>query len=361
MKKKSYLINFTLLIISLVISFIIAEIGLRFILFSNIPFLTDLSIVTELRQPQRYADALSEEEFAKLSCRLSKEECGQNKVHPLLGWTHNFSPDNYLHDKKEFIGTRRPVLLYGDSFAYCMGKQTCFQDILNTDKEFSKDHYLLNYGVTAYGLDQIYLLFHKSVDHYDNPFVVFSFFTKDIDRSIVSFFSGQKPRFRVENNMLKFEKPLMIEPDTFYSKNPPQIKSYLYRLILHTRASNYLPRNLVSFLKKDNYYRQKKIKLNEKIILEVVKELRAKELDYVFLIFHHGGNLLNDDWRDSFLKHILDENKVPYIWSKELIVQNSKINNIPINDFFIPDGHPATVYNRVIAKEIKKYLITGYD
>jgi hypothetical protein len=313
--------------------------------------------LSKLKSPHPYADANSEEEFAKLHCYLSKEGCGRKVVHPLLGWVGKFSPDDYLHDKTKFIGSRRPILLYGDSFAHCMGGETCFQDILNSDEEFSKDHYLLNYGVIAYGLDQIYLLFHNSVNHYENPLIILSLYTEDLDRSILSFFSGQKPRFRIENDMLKLDNPSIINPDDYHLMNPPQIKSYFYRFILYSRISNYLPRRLVSFLTRENYYIQKKIKLNEKIILEIIKELRIKKLDYVFLIFHDSKNLLSNDWRSSFLSSFLENNNIPYIMSNKLIVENSKLNNIPLNQYYISDGHPGSLYNKVISEEIKKYVM----
>lgn len=362
MKKKTYLLNFMLLFLSLAVCFIIAEIGLRSFLFNNVPFLDDIPVLAEQRNPRYYADSRSEEDFHRLKCHLSKilnkKLCGMKQVHPLLGWVGHFSSVSYLHDKTELVNSRRPVLLYGDSFAHCIGGESCFQDILNTDKEFTKDHYLLNYGVTAYGLDQIYLLFQKSVDHYDRPFVVLSFMTEDLDRSTLSFFGSQKPSFRIINNALELDKPKMINPNDFYLKYPPQITSYLYRRILHSKFSkDYLPDSFVSFLKRDEYYIQKKTRLNEKIILEIIKELRVRELDFVFLIFHHGGDLLKDDWRDAFIKRIMDENKVPYIWSKKLLVERHKGKDAQL---FIPgDGHPAAPYNKIIAEEIKRHVLSA--
>lgn len=355
MIKKSYLINFSLLFLSLIMSIIISEIGLRFVLFSNISFLEKIAIVVKQRNANYYADANSEEDFHKLLCHIYKErgskECGKKIVHPLLGWIENCSPDNYLHNNTKFIDSRRPVLLYGDSFARGEGNEIFFQDILNADNEFSQNHYLLNYGVAAYGLDQIYLLFHESVDLYDNPFVVISLMTEDLDRSSLTYFSGQKPHFKIINNKLVLEKPLIISPNDFYLKYPPQITSYLYRRILNTK----LIRNYLPFLRRDEYYKQNKIHLNEKIILAIIKELRDKKLDYVFLIFHHGSNLNKDDWRDSFLENILNEKNVPYIWSKKIILENYKREN---GLLFIPDdGHPATAYNKIIADEIKRHVL----
>ncbi len=103
-------------------------------------------------------------------------------------------------------------------------------------------------------------------------------------------------------------------------------------------------------------YRKKAI--NERIILEIIKELRAKNIDFVFLIFHPhwpGVSTLDDkeiDWRDPFLKQLLQENDVPYIWSKTLFQQGTAGEA-----FILPDGHPTTYFNKVVAEEIKRYAL----
>jgi hypothetical protein len=253
----------------------VVEVGFRMVLFSDIP------AFDYLKNAANYADRFSDDDYWKLEHLFGGRF---PQPHPVLGWiAGRFSEDNYLHHEFEQIGERRPVLLYGDSFAACSPEAVCFQDILNNDVEFSKDHYLLNYGVGSYGVDQIFLLFQKSVDLYDNPFVVISFMTFDLDRSILSVRSGQKPYFRVEDDTLKLSGlPINPNPDKFLATNPPQITSYIYRRILY----DYLPSKTVSFLRQDDDRLNQKKLINEKIILEIIKELRAKNIDFVFLIFH---------------------------------------------------------------------------
>lgn len=355
MKKRSCFINFALFSLSLLLSFILAEVGFRMILFSNIPAFDDL------RNPNRYADWFSDDDYWKLYYLFGGQFKPPQQPHPVLGWVGDFSRDSYIHNKVEYIRDRRPVLLYGDSFAGCAPDVACFQDILNNDETFSKDHYLLNYGVGGYGVDQIFLLFQNSVHHYDDPFVVISFMTLDLDRSILSVRVGQKPYFRIEGETLKLDgTPINPDPDDFFSANPPQIKSYLYRRILF---GNYLPKRVVSFLRRDNDHIRKKIQVNEKIILEMVRELRVNNIDYVFLIFHphwSGVSTLDSesDWRDPFLKQLLHENNVPYIWSKELVRQDTTGDELSFEDYIIPDsGHPTSHFNRLIAEEIERYVL----
>lgn len=364
MKKKTWLLNLMLLFVSLFICFIITEISLRILLFGNISFLNDIPILAKQRDPSLYADSNSEDDFFNLAFNLNRKSnqgsCKRRKIHPLLGKIGNFSPDDYLHNNTKFISSRRPILLYGDSFAHGAGNEAFYQDILNTDKEFSQNHYLLNYGVGGYGLDQTYLLFNKSVDLYDNPFVVISLMTEDLDRSSLTHFAGPKPNFKIINNKLVLERPLIPDPHNCFLKYPTQINSYIYRRILHSRTAKLLlPNQFISFLKGESHYMQKKITINEKIILQIIKELKAKKLDYIFLIFHHGGNLYEDDWRDSFLKQILTENKISYIWSKKIILEHDEEINAPL---FIPgDGHPATAYNKLIAEEIKRHVLKAHS
>ena len=78
-------------------------------------------------------------------------------------------------------------------------KAICFEEILNGDPEFSRENYLLNYGVAGYGVDQIYLLFEQSLELYRRPLVVVSLLRTDLDRTILS---DQKPHFEPHEGKL---------------------------------------------------------------------------------------------------------------------------------------------------------------
>jgi hypothetical protein len=354
MKKMPSSINLIIFLLYLSLCFVFAEIGFRIILFSNI------KTFDKLRNPDYFTDYDSDD-YWKLYYLFGGQYKPPKQTHPLLGWIGDFSRDSYIHNKIEDIGHRRPVLLYGDSFAACVGGVLCFQDILNKDETFSKAHYLLNYGVGGYGIDQIFLLFQQSIYHYDDPFVVISLMTLDLDRSILSVRTGQKPFFQIEDNDLKLHGiPINPNPDAFFSANPPQIKSYLYRRIIYSR---YLPAQMASLLRHDNDHIRKKIQINEKIILEIVRELRSKNIDYIFLVFHPhwpGVSTLDSDsdWRDDFLSQLFHENNIAYIWSKELFQQDSKDGNHSFDHYIIPgNGHPTTHFNRIIAEELKSYIL----
>lgn len=139
---------------------LICELGFRTLLFSQVAFME------RFRDPGLYTDHFSEDDWWKLYHAFHKPANDTAKQpHPLLGWSAEFSKETYLHNDVGQVGRRRPVLLYGDSFTHCVtAADECFQGVLNTDKEFSLTHYLLNYGVLEYGVDQIYLLLRLCAD-----------------------------------------------------------------------------------------------------------------------------------------------------------------------------------------------------
>lgn len=244
------------MISSIILSFIFIEIIWRIIIFS------DIEIFAKQRQPELYADEYVEDDYWKLRFQLNKKEylpifnkamkANKTQNHRI----NKYIDGNFKHTNVEHMKNRRPVLLYGDSFAACYSSDDCFEHILNNDNAFSKKYYLLNYGVGGYGLDQIYLLLKNSIDNYDNPFVVLSFMTLDLDRSCLSFREGPKPFFTIENNILKLnEKPVYSSAESIFFNNKPQIVSYFYRRFIYSKfAKKIIPDKLISYLKREIFF-----------------------------------------------------------------------------------------------------------
>ncbi len=349
MKIKNYIANITLILLSIVISFILLEIVFRYLLFS------DIAAFDRLRAPDNYADYFSDDDYYKLSYLFNNKKIS-DIPHPLLGWSGNFSSTTYIHDDSHNLQSRRPVLLYGDSFA----ARPHFQTILNNAPEFSQDYYLLNYGVGGYGVGQIFLLFQKSVHLYDDPFVVVSLMTLDLDRTVLSVRSGQKPYFQMENGVLTLKGvPINPDPHDFFIRHPPQITSYVYRRILYA----YLPDEAVSILRPNQARIEEKKAVNEQIVLEIIKELRENDLDFIFLIFHPhwpGVSTLDSesDWRDPFLRTLLEEQNAPYIWSKDVFKQDSHNRTFSFADYIeLENGHPTPYFYQLLAAEIKHQVL----
>ena len=339
----------------LVLTLVVTEFGYRAALFSP------GDRFRSLRDPGLYADPFSEDLFWKLEVTWSSEHLPPKRPHPLLGWKGNFSRETLRHRDTRKLEGRRPVLLYGDSFAACFGDVACFEEILNADDEFASNHYLLNYGVGGYGLDQTYLLLRDSIDHFVRPFVVFSLFTYDLDRCLLSFRIGQKPRFSVVDGSLELEPtPILANADDYLAAHPPRALSYLFRRSLF---GGLLPERFSTVLRGERDAQRRKIEVSEKILEATLAELESRELDYAFLIFH--GDRPSDnplfggtDWREEYLRQWLETYRVPHIWSKDLVAQDRRLNSAPVSRYLDPEAlHPTEHLNRIVAEEIKKRVI----
>lgn len=341
-----------LMLISLTIAFVIGEIVFRKMIFS------ENESFDNLRNPEDYADVIHygvdrfyPEDYWKLNF-LFNREFEMNNPQPLLGWKGWFNPGNYLHNETDSVKGRRPVLLFGDSFAMCVDEVDCFEDILNRDTSFTKDYYFLNYGVGGYGVDQIYLLMQQVVPLYENPIVIFSMLSADMDRSMLKMRDGQKPYFTVADTGLVLNgTPITLGNEGYVEENPPEIWSYLYRKV----------RTLVSDTHKDDQakgdaYAEEIKALNGRIIEDAVEFLEKSGNEYFLLLFHtdHFGW---KNWRMKFIRDKFTELKVPYIGAMD--VRYFKVNPWDYNsgDLVLPDnGHPTTLGNEFVAEAIHQYI-----
>ncbi len=318
-----------------------------------------------LKDPSLYANYFDDVNYWKLYYLFGGEFKPPDNPHPLLGWIGDFGRGTLMHNKIEGTQNKRPVLLYGDSYAQCVTGVECFQDILNRDTAFVKNHFLLNYGVGGYGVDQIQLLFKNTAHHYKNPFVIFSVMVSDLDRTIMPFRTGQKPYYKIENDSLILQGvPIDSNPANYIQNNPPNIKSYLWRKFLYSDV-NFLPSGLDSSLKHIERTKAEKLWVNGVILKSVIDELRNNNIDFMFVVFHYiepGNNEFSvdndEDWRDKFLKDFLESNKVQYVWSKELIRKDGAYNKTNIDKYMIlENGHPTSYFNGLIADRMKDAVL----
>ncbi len=307
----------------------------------------------KLRRPKAYA-TFDDDDYWKLHVKFHKKIPPEG-THPTLGWVNKVDPETYRHYAAKHIRNRTPVLLYGDSFAECVADK-CFEDILNEDPAFSMSHYLLNHGQGGYGVDQIALLYERTIGIYVKPMVVLSLMTLDMDRSVLSFRLRQKPFFAIRNGDLMLEgTPVNPDQAKYLEENPPRIRSYLWRLFIHSKL---LPARLRWMLKGKQKLIDYKIRLNQKILERLIFDLRARDTRFVFLIFHPHFRRQRldgpDTWRDTFLKNFLDNQGVPYIWTKSIITADATSGNRDLSDYFLAgNNHPTELCNRLIANEIK--------
>jgi len=355
--KKSRIINIALLLITISISLLLAEYAFRAMIFSKnktFEFLQDPSIYVP---PIKYEeDCFFEEDYWKL-IYLFNRQINVANPHPIMGWTGNYYPQSLIHFKTDQLEGRRAVLLYGDSFAMCVDEVDCFENILNSDTIFKSSNYLLNYGVGGYGVDQIYLLFKESVDNYENPFVVFSLLTTDMDRSVLKVRDAQKPYFVHENNELKLHGvPITLSSKEFFDKNPPDIKSYLWRKFQNSP--------IYPFEKKEisgEDYAENILAINEHMLQKAFTKLKSLGNNYVVLVFH-PVHLAAFNWRLVFLRNLLHQNNIPYLCDVDIRCFDSLEIKSDHSIYAIKeDGHPTTYLNKLISNELKQYILdTNY-
>ncbi|KPL15518.1 MAG: hypothetical protein AMS26_07430 [Bacteroides sp. SM23_62] len=355
--KKKWIGNLILLLISTVFALIVVELVFRFMLFSK------SKSFESLRDPSAYAvypkddsEDFHNEDYWKLVYRFRNRNNIENPQ-PLLGWWGFFNRETLEHVDEEQMQARRPVLLYGDSFAKCVDSVRCFEDILNNDSTFSSDHYLLNYGVGGYGIDQICLLVEETVDRFENPFVIFSLLTADMDRSMLQFRDAQKPYFEIKGDKLELRGvPIDQSTDEFVKDNPPSIRSYLFNRF---RNSILNPAKKQNQDKKEAYIEGIK-ELNEMIITRAHENLKKSGLDYVFLIFHPEHHAASE-WRISFLRDLCDKHSIPSIFDLDIRENDSTYASYdPYHYAIRGDGHPTSYMNTLIARELKQ-IILGND
>ena len=123
-KTKSRIINISLFIFVLFVGFIFSEFVFRSILFS------ENKAFEKLRNPGDYADPDIGENYWKLYYQFDGKNKPPKNPHPLLGWIGFFNPKSYIHNDFRYLKDKRPILLFGDSFAMCVQESKCFQEIL---------------------------------------------------------------------------------------------------------------------------------------------------------------------------------------------------------------------------------------
>ena len=128
---KKILVNVLVLLISLSVSLFFAEYVLRKMIFGN------NAAFKKLRSAGSYTDSSNEQDYWTLYSMFDQNNRPPANPHPLLGWIGDFDRGNLMHNKIQGIRGKRPVLLFGDSYAQCLAS-ICFEEILNNDSSFSK-------------------------------------------------------------------------------------------------------------------------------------------------------------------------------------------------------------------------------
>lgn len=360
--KKKILFIIISLTIGLLIGIVLGEVVLRLLLFSDISVFEKIG--RSLRSPSLYADGLNEDDYWKLAYRFGGTHFRPpppDKVDTTVGWVNYryTTPNLYDHKHSSNITGRRPLILYGDSFAQCATPPgECFQGILD-QSDLSSEYALLNYGVGGYGIGQIYLLLKHSIDRYvdADPVVIVGIFERDLDRTVLSFRTAQKPRFRINGDTLVVTNQIVRDTDAYLSDNPVSIRSYLYRYLVY--GTFLLPEYVKAVLKKETSYRQDKIALGRVICRQIQKELERRGLQYFFLYFDsqkRTGSPIYGNWRKECLYSVFHEYDIPFISSGAALRRHAQKHNGNYSDYYMNNGHLNYLGNQIVFAEMEKGL-----
>lgn len=356
MKRKRLIQNLILLLVSSSICLGAGELIIRWMLFNESPNFESW------RDPGAYTSP-DDPNYWKLLQKWKGQSKPPSNPHPLMGWVGRYHGNTFLHHQFGKLGKKRPVLLYGDSFSMCVEQVECFEDILNIDSTFNKDHFLLNYGVGGYGVDQAALLMSQTMPRYEKPFVVFGMLTTDMERSIMPYRDGQKPYLEENEGKLELKGlPIKANTSEYLEEHPIAVGSYLYK---RWASSRFNPSTgLKASIFGETRRKEEQMRVNKLLLGTVCRELRARGIDFCFLVFHYEENMWNPehvDWRDQHLREVMAELQAPCIWSIDVLKQHRKNHpELGHYDYVLPvDGHPTTLYNTLISEEIKRLAMSS--
>lgn len=341
------------------VCFLLLEGVIRVGVFSNrfgIPY---------LKQSGLYAGYSEDDDYWKLYYQLEGEFKPPHlrAVHSLLGWSQVWvDKNNPLGLQKDaldlFSCDKTKVLFYGDSYVKGIVSSPDYEIPRYLTNCFQETA-VIDLGCGGYALDQMFLLFTLTHKQTRNPYIIFGILVEDdLDRSILSVRTGQKPYFKVKNDKLLLQGiPIDSDPKHYFDTNPAQIKSYFFRFLFRgfSRRTHFLERRLSKI--------PEKLKVNSKIIDEIGAVCKKEGYPLLFVLFH-ANPLAAPTWQEIFLKNKLSQLRVACVDTRFFLFSYASEHKLKVEDFYVMEGigraHHNNLGNKVIADGLRKYLSEIY-
>ena len=195
----------------------------------------------------------------------------------------------------------KDLIFYGSSFI----GHDLFKEI--NDTKFKT----LNYGVSSYGLDQIYLSYKLTKNFYENKTIVIGFLLEDLDRSIFTKRDYEKVKLTKKNDVFT---PSNIPITLNATKN--DVSFYLYRLAKNSyqlASTNFAPKNSTCLI-------DQKKELFKFMIDDLVNDAKLLDQNLIFVTFNFINDFQPDsvNWREDFMFKFFEKNNLEFINSKEV-------------------------------------------
>lgn len=345
---------------------VLFEFSLRFLLFVDAPLPAGAA---RLRNANLFANKWSDEHHALDHVFTAPEKRREARHHPLLGWTvARIEPQTFAHADAPSAAGRRPVLLFGDSFAACVTEpRDCWEGLLERSP-LGASYRLLNYGVPGYGFDQTCLLMRACLERWQdaNPVIVLSLLVDaDLDRSALSFSFWPKPRLSPEGG-LEVRGAVPIDADAWIAERGLGIQSYAWRWLVH--GSGLLPEGWMHSLGGDAAHEAEVRRLVPPLLASVLAELQGRDLEFFVLVFHGTKHLREEgiqDWRETLLLGELERLGIPYVSSKRVLIADRRATGRTVADYFVLRGpsrrHYSAQGNAIVFAALRDGLEGKFD
>jgi hypothetical protein len=327
---------------------------------------TDVFRVEQLRNPALYADPWYDDDYWKLQFVFERQDGVtapprpghvERELHPLLGWAPKVTPRNPLGivtDVPYTLADLEPaVLFFGDS--YVDGPELIPLKVPQLLDPLLERH-VVNYGVSGYGVDQIYLRFLETYPKFTDPIVLIGIQDRDLDRTILSIRNRQKPVLAIEDGELAVGNTPIGDTAEYLERSPIELDSYLLRFALLRLRRVGLERPIHRWLGYDER-QELKLRLNRRILEAFKSEAEKAGIHLYFVLFYVENDMLEETWREVFLKQTLQELQMPYFDTKTYLLDLLESRGGSVEDYWSNDhGHPTGEANRLFAQGIADWL-----
>ena len=327
---------------------------------------SDLELAEPLRRAWRYS-AKNEDEYWKLLYLFGESSPRESTEYydPLLGWVSAaVEPLTRRHLDAESVGDRRPVLLYGDSFAECTtAAADCFQGLF-AESPLSETHWLLNYGVGGYGLDQIYLMLRETLQDWADrdPIVVVGVMVDDdMDRSLLTIRDWPKPRLVSTEDGLVVENTVPESKTAYLEERPVRVTSYLWKGLV--QGSSVLPESWRETLSGARAREEAVRRANEPILAAMAELLEDAGVTAFFVAFH-GESLVErrwGEWRHEYFVEQLERAGRPWVSARAALDADREATGRAVEDYFLHEGGGAGHYNPLGNRVVFRALLSGLN
>lgn len=349
-----------------VVGLLLCEVLLRWLLFSGSPLAERWGL--RFRDAGLYLSTNICDDYFELIYLFSTPERRRMPILPQreLGWVSTtLDPETLRHPDEERVAGRRPALLFGSSYAVCwFQEQACFQQLLERS-DLARDHCLLNFGVGAYGLDQVVLLAGKVVPRFAalDPVVILTVVVDaDLPRSQVAFFMAPKPRFVAQAGEFRLRLPDELDPQAFIERHPPEIRSYAWRYLAHA----------LGLLEESSAARQQRVAERRGLAAFCLgrahAELEAHGIEHFVVLFHSASafpplGMRHED--EQLLIDYLKEQRIPFVDTRPILEQECERSGADVRELYAHDPgdawHPNVRGTEVLFRAFRLGLERRYD